>query len=60
MAEIIKINDSTWRIEDGHVRFFLFCGTSKAALIDSGMTTVDAKEISNEEIYIAGYDAAYI
>lgn len=45
MAEIIKINDSTWRIEDGHVRFFLFCGTSKAALIDSGMTTVDAKEI---------------
>ena len=33
MADIIKINDSTWRIEDGHVRFFLFCGTSKAALI---------------------------
>ena len=46
MAEIIKINDSTWRIEDGHVRFFLFCGTSKAALIDSGMTTVNAKEIA--------------
>ena len=46
MAEIIKINDDTWRIEDGDVRFFLLCGTEKAALIDSGMTTADAAEIA--------------
>ena len=46
MADIIQINANTWRIEDGMVRFFLFCGESKAALIDSGMTTVDAKNIA--------------
>ena len=32
MADLIKINDSTWRFEDDGVRFFLFCGTEKAAL----------------------------
>ena len=45
MAEVIKINDDTWRIEDDGVRFLLLCGTEKAALIDSGMNTPDAKEI---------------
>ncbi|MBO4505558.1 MAG: MBL fold metallo-hydrolase [Lachnospiraceae bacterium] len=46
MADIIKINENTWRIEDGMVRFFLFCGETKAALIDSGMTTANAREIA--------------
>ncbi|MBR5976145.1 MAG: MBL fold metallo-hydrolase [Clostridiales bacterium] len=46
MADAIKINDNTWRIEDGGVRFLLFCGTEKAALIDTGMNTPDAKEIA--------------
>ena len=46
MADVIKINDSTWRIEDGGVRFLLFCGTEKAALIDTGMTAPNAKEIA--------------
>ena len=46
MAEIIKINENTWRFEDGHVRFFLFCGTEKAALIDSGMNAPDAKQLA--------------
>lgn len=46
MAEIIKINDDTWRIEDGHVRFYLFCGKERAALIDSGMTVRDAKSVA--------------
>ena len=46
MAETIKINDNTWRIEDGGVRFFLFCGTERAALIDSGMNTPDARKIA--------------
>ena len=38
MAEMIKINDNTWRIEDGMVRFFLLAGTEKALFIDSGNT----------------------
>ena len=36
MAEIIKINDKTRRIEDGMVRFYLLCGDEKAALVDTG------------------------
>ena len=46
MSEIIQINDNTWRIEDGMVRFFLLTGTKEALLIDSGMNTPDAKEIA--------------
>ena len=46
MAEIIKINENTWRMEDDGVRFYLLCGKEKAALIDSGMNTPDAKEIA--------------
>ncbi len=46
MAEIIKINDKTWRFEDDGVRFFLLCGSEKAALIDSGMNTPNAKELA--------------
>ena len=46
MADVIKINDSTWRIEDSGVRFLLLCGTEKAALIDTGMNTPNAKEIA--------------
>ncbi len=45
MAEIIQINDTTWRIEDNGVRFFLLAGTEKALLIDSGMNTPNAKQI---------------
>ena len=46
MAETVRINDNTWRIEDGGVRCFLFSGTEKAALIDTGMNIPDAKEIA--------------
>ena len=46
MAETIKINDDTYRIEDGHVRFYLFVGKEKAALIDTGMNVPDAKTIA--------------
>jgi len=45
-VEIIKINDKTWRIEDGFVRFFLLEGNDKAMLIDSGFDTPNAKEIA--------------
>ena len=43
---IFRIDENTWRIEDGGVRFFLFCGTEKAALIDSGMSKPDARSIA--------------
>ena len=43
-CEIIKINDNTWRIEDGGVRFFLLTGTQKALLVDSGMNVHNAKD----------------
>lgn len=46
MAEIIKINDSTWRIEDNGVRIFLLCGSEKAVLIDTGRELPDAKDIA--------------
>ena len=45
-CEIVKINDTTWRMEDGMVRFFLLTGTERALLIDSGMMTHDAKDIA--------------
>lgn len=46
MAEIIRIDDTTRRIEDGHVRAFLLEGKTKALLIDTGMTMSDAKAIA--------------
>ncbi len=46
MTDIIQINDTTWRIEDNGVRFFLLAGTEKALLIDSGMNTPHAKQIA--------------
>ena len=47
MADVIKINENTWRFEDDGVRFFLLCGTEKAALIDSGMNTPDARNLDS-------------
>ena len=46
MAEIFKINESTWRIEDNGVRFFLLCGEEKAALVDTGMNAPNARVIA--------------
>ena len=43
--QIIKINENTYRIEDGGVRFFVFLGKEKAAVIDTGMNTPNAKEL---------------
>ncbi len=48
MIETIKINDNTWRFEDDSVRFFLFCGSERAALIDSGMNAPDARKMAEE------------
>lgn len=44
--EIVKINENTWRIEDGGVRFFLLAGKEKALLIDGGMQIRNAREIA--------------
>lgn len=46
MVEAIKINNTTWRFENGGVRFFLLCGNEKAALIDSGMNAPNAKKLA--------------
>lgn len=46
MADIIKIDSNTWRIEDGFVRFFLLEGDEKAVLIDSGVNCPDAAELA--------------
>ena len=45
-AQVIQVNEDTWRIEDGMVRFFLLKGTEKALLIDTGMTIRHAREIA--------------
>ncbi len=44
--EIIPIDASSWRIQDGMVRFFLLAGTERALLIDSGMTLENARELA--------------
>ncbi len=46
MSEIIQMNETTWRIEDGMVRMFLLTGTKEALLVDSGINTPNAKEIA--------------
>lgn len=46
MKDWIRINETTWRMEDGMVRFYLFCGNKRAALIDTGMTCPDAKALA--------------
>lgn len=48
MADIVQIDDKTWRIEDGFVRFFLLVGEEKAALIDSGVNCPNASDIAKE------------
>lgn len=48
MADVIRINENTWRFEDGHVRFFLLTGSEKALMIDSGMTCPNALELAKE------------
>ena len=45
--KIIKENEHFWRIEDGGVRAFLFEGTQKAMLVDTGFGDIPLKEIVN-------------
>lgn len=56
MADVIKIDEYTYRIEDGFVRFFLLIGEDKAALIDSGAICKNAlelvKKITDKEVIL--------
>ncbi len=44
MAEIFKINDNSWRIDEGFVRYFLLEGKDFALLVDSGAASPDARQ----------------
>ena len=46
MADIIRINDNTWRIENGFVRMFLLAGAEKALLVDTGATCPEARQLA--------------
>ena len=45
-CDVFAVNETTWRIENGGVRFFLLAGREKALLIDTGMTAPDARQIA--------------
>ena len=47
MADIIRIDENTWRFEDGFVRFFLLEGEEKAVMIDSGVNCPDAATLAS-------------
>ena len=47
MSKATKTMENTWRIDEaGGVRFFLFCGKKRAALIDSGIESPDARMLA--------------
>ena len=48
MAQIVQIDENTWRFEDDFVRFFLLEGNEKAVLIDSGANAPDAAEMAKK------------
>lgn len=43
-----RIDEHTWRYDEVGVRFFLLVGDERAALIDSGMQTHDARDLAEE------------
>lgn len=45
---IIKMDDNTYRIEDGFVRLFLVIGSKQALLIDSGASGMDVVALARE------------
>ncbi len=46
MAQVLRLDEGTWRIEDGHVRLFLLQGTEKALVIDTGISGLDVLSIA--------------
>lgn len=45
-AEIVRIDENSWRVEDNGVRFFVLKGTDRALLIDSGKNVPGAGDIA--------------
>ena len=45
---ITRINEQTWMLDEGGVRFFLLAGDKEAMLLDSGMETHNARELAQE------------
>lgn len=43
--DVISMGDGVYRIQEDLVRSFLFCGTEKALLIDTGRTVTNMREI---------------
>jgi glyoxylase-like metal-dependent hydrolase (beta-lactamase superfamily II) len=52
--EVIPIDGSSWRIEENGVRSFLFVGTDKALLVDTGFGSGDLKAVIAGMIYMFG------
>ena len=52
--EVIQIDDATWSIENGMVRFFLLAGCEKAILIDSGLNIEGVKDLAKKILQEAG------
>lgn len=48
MRSFVTIAPNTYCVEDGFVRFFVVVGTKRAAVIDTGMTKPDAKQLCGE------------
>lgn len=46
--QIIRIDEETWRIEDGMVRVYLLAGSEYALLVDTGMTLRTCRSIAEE------------
>ena len=46
--EVIQIDNKSWRIEENGVRSFLFTGTDKALLVDTGFGSGNIKEIVDD------------
>ena len=48
--EVTKIDDSTWALGEGFVRFFLLAGREKALLIDTGMNVSAPSPVAKRAI----------
>lgn len=48
MADVIQMDQNTWRFENDFVRFFLLQGTERAVLIDSGYNCENAREMAEK------------
>ncbi|MBR5731755.1 MAG: MBL fold metallo-hydrolase [Firmicutes bacterium] len=44
MADIIRINENSWRIDEGFVRYYLLEGEDFALMVDSGASSPDARQ----------------